>query len=255
MSHSIQLPLLLQLGLNESESLVYELLLQQGPQTGLAITKSSGLTKGVVYNALALLREKNLVEEQKGKKKIFAITSPESLQSIAQSLSIRAQALQTQVESLLPTLHNQYLLTTNRPTLRIAIGLEQVKNVYLEFLTKKDPLYSLIGIEEIDTTLLHWLDHTWVSLRRAKQIPSTVVYSNSKGMNAYSETHTKSLRKTIFVSHEKFPFEGEVLIGSDRVALIQTHGDLMATVLESKALAKTLRSTVLALQSLSKTSG
>jgi sugar-specific transcriptional regulator TrmB len=87
------LALLRQLGLNEGESIIYSLLLENGVSDGKTLTAQSGMGRGNVYNALAMLKERNLVLEIQGIKAKYQVTSPDQLSGLLRVQQERAKAL------------------------------------------------------------------------------------------------------------------------------------------------------------------
>jgi sugar-specific transcriptional regulator TrmB len=248
MPHEIHYPILSQLGINQSEAITYELLLELGPKTAQELVAPSGLGRGNLYNVLTSLKQKGLVIEESGRKTVFRATDPEQLRALAEAKLKSVEELMRQLSATLPTLKSHFRQITKKPTIRILEGLDGLKVAYREMLEQKEPIYSLIGIEHPHPSLLKWLDRVWVKKRISAGITSYVVYSGDERPKMHKKISPELMRESIILNYEAYPFKGEVAVFRDKTALISFgSGELIAVLIENEALSTTLRSTVRAI--------
>lgn len=246
MPHEIHFPILSQLGINSSEALVYELLLELGPKTAQELLPSSGLGRGNLYNVLTSLKKKSLVFEEVGAKTLFKANNPEVLRVLAEAKMSSAKDLVHQLSAALPTLKSQYQLITKRPTLRTFEGIGGLKSIYNETLDDNQTIYALVGPDEPAPELYRWLMKKYGPARAVKKIFAYVVASGeTAATKEYAETSQEQLRSLISLDHSLYPFNGEVDIFGDKIAFISyKKEELIGIILESPSLAETLRSVI-----------
>jgi sugar-specific transcriptional regulator TrmB len=248
MPHEIHYQILEQLGINTTEALIYELLLELGPKTGQELVAPSGLGRGNVYNILTSLKKKGFVFEEVGTKTVFKAADPEVLRALAKNKLVAAQELNHQLEATLPTLKSQYRLITKKPTIRVFEGVEGMKEIYKEILTDATPVFALVGADTHPKTLYRWLRTWYVKQRIEKQIPVYGILSGAMDQKMVEElmAHAnEELRLGVIVDANVFPFQGEVNVFGNKIAFLNYKEDeLIGWIVESPAMATTLRSTV-----------
>ena len=246
MAHELHNPILKELGLNASEAIVYELLLEMGPRPAQDLIDPSGLGRGNLYNVLKSLVEKQLIIEEVGKKTLYRVVDPEALRNLAQSRRRAADTLVSQLEATLPSFKSQFRLITKQPTVRLFEGIEGIQNIYRETLADKKEIFALVGPDAPAPELYTWLTRTYVKQRVASGIHASVVLSGKKEQTEkYFETSTAELRTATMVDGALYPFNGEINIFGDKVAFIAYRADeLIGVILESPTIAETLRSVV-----------
>ncbi len=246
MAHEIHYPILQQLGINQSEALVYEILLELGPKTASDLVAPSGLGRGNVYNTLTTLKDKGLVIEETGKKTLFKALDPEHLRILAKNKLHVAQELMNQLEATLPALKSQYSLITKRPTFRVFEGIEGIKEAYKFMIGVGDTIYSLVGLGDSPPELSNWFNSYYIPKRVKRAISvKGIVSSDMKGRQLI-ERQESELREAVTINKETFPFSGDMSVVGNNVIFID-HKNGIATITESEPLAKTLRSTIQAL--------
>jgi len=170
MKNILNFPILQAIGLSENEALVYQLLLDLGPKPAQTLVEPSGLGRGNLYNTLNSLKEKGLIAEQSGTKKVYQAVDPENLRKLAKTQVISAQETLNQLEATLPTLKSAFRLITHKPVLRVFEGIDGLKDIYKEILEAGQPIYSLVGTDAPAPELFKWLRGTYVQKRVASGI-------------------------------------------------------------------------------------
>ncbi len=238
-------PVLTDLGLNENEALLYELLLQYGPQGGAELTEKSAIGRGNVYNTLTTLKTKGLVEEENGTKTIYKPKDPEQLRTLANIRRASAEAVSEQVTAILPSLKSNYRLLTVQPTVRVFEGVDGLKEMYRETLKDKQTIYAYVSPDEPDPRIYRWLTTTYVQERIKHELHVKVVVNGSSQAAEYIAKNQMELREARFVQSELYPFRGEIDVFGDKVAFISYKTEeLFGVIVESAAIAETLRSSI-----------
>ncbi|MDA1038231.1 MAG: hypothetical protein O2877_00905 [bacterium] len=246
MTTSIHYPILQAIGLNENEALVYQLLLELGPKPAQNLIEPSGLGRGNLYNTLNALKEKGLIMEESGTKKIYQAVDPENLRKLAKTQVISAQETLNQLESTLPTLKSAFRLITKKPTFRIFEGIEGIKDVYKEMLQANQPIHSLVGLGDASKELNKWLHTYYIKERLKRGIHVQGVVSSDERGQELLEHQEEELRHVALIDKQQFPYSGDISVFGESIAFMD-HRNEIATIIENAQLAQTLRSTIQAL--------
>lgn len=245
MAHSLHFPLLRDLGLNETEAVIYELLLTKGPQPAVDLVNPSGLGRGNVYNALTNLIGRGLVEEEKGAKTLYRVINPEQLRTLAKQKKVVAEAVYDQLESILPGLKSSFRLFTHQPTVRVFEGTEGIKDIYKETVRDKQTIFAFVSPDEPEVSVFRWLTTHYVKARVEANIAVKVIVNGGSQAADYIAKNARELREARFIQNKNYPFRGEIDVFGDKVAFIAyKKEELIGVIIESAGIATTLRSVV-----------
>jgi sugar-specific transcriptional regulator TrmB len=150
--------LLLSSGLSDNEAIVYEFLLKSGKVTAGEIIKKTPLKRGVIYNTLSDLVEKDLVTENKirvkgarGKNIVseFAPNHPGHLRNYLEGEKSKLEKAEKNLEANISSLVSDFSLVSGRPGVRYFEGEEGVRKVLEDTLTSKTEILTIADIESI----------------------------------------------------------------------------------------------------------
>lgn len=148
-------PILIQLGLNDNQILVYEYLLSFGAQKASIIAKNTPLQRGVVYKTLDELIKLGIIEKNEADSAISLFTPlhPSTLKSLAESQVRSAQNTQNHLDSEIGSLVSMYNLANNKPGIEFYEELDGVKKVLQDSLTARETIYSYADFEAIERNI------------------------------------------------------------------------------------------------------
>lgn len=157
MNHT-SFPILRELGLNESEALIYELLLQTGSVEARELIEPSGLGRGNVYNVLTSLEKRGLVLALHGGSKTrYQAADPTKLTELLQNKEQQLDALRATFQQSLTHMNSAFTLSTGKPAIQLFEGLEGVTQALDdsltatgEILTYLDPTHITGSIAEVN---------------------------------------------------------------------------------------------------------
>lgn len=228
------------IGLTETESTLYELLLKLGEVPANEVVRESKLKRPTVYKALYSLEKKGLVSQKDKNKKIhFQPAPPAKLLEMADSQYSSLERARENLTSLMPSLTSAYTLSTERPVIRTYEGVEGLKKAHMnEILSEKKEILAYVRInEKIDKSL----DEFWekyYSYRIKNQISVRSIAPNTKEGIEYKKADKEQLRQTRLIPLEKFPIDIEKNIVGNKVAFFSTYeGKFIITIIENKAIA------------------
>ncbi len=145
----LRFPLLLDLGLNETEAHIYEALLNQGPMTGSKIAQYSGIGRGNVYNAIQTLKTQHLVTEKEGKIAVFEAAPPSTLENLLNKRKKQVEQLSASFSNILPLLSSDYRLSTGKPVIQVFEGLEGLEKALDLTLESKTEICTYVDLASI----------------------------------------------------------------------------------------------------------
>lgn len=113
------------IGLGETEALVYLTSIELGPSTVQKIARRSELKRTTIYGIINSLKDKGLMRtDSKGFKNIYVAENPENLESMLETR-------RNEFQQKLPELMALYKLEGNQGGIKYYTGIKAMKNIYL----------------------------------------------------------------------------------------------------------------------------
>jgi sugar-specific transcriptional regulator TrmB len=231
-------------GLTETEAKIYEYLIKEGENIPQIIALEAKLKRPTVYKALYSLEKDGLViQKEIGKKIHFHAASPSKLIELAKEKENQIKQSLTSLNAVLPSLSSSYLLSTEKPVVRVYEGLEGIKQVYLDILKDEKSGFSIMQIENQDPEFATWINNYFNPKRARKKIPLKTIISSGAWASKFKEKDKEFFRFSRIVPKDTFQFEHEVTTYGDKVAFIhyQTTSPLLGVIINHKQFAKTIQ--------------
>lgn len=239
-----KLTFLQNLGLSETESSLYELLLRLGEVPASDIIRETGLKRPTVYKALYSLEKKGLVSQQDIKKKIhFRPASPTLLMEQAESRYMEASQARNMLQIVMPNLLSSYTLSVERPVVQVYEGVEGVKKVYLDTLETGQPMFSFIKPSEAHPEIFSWLNNEYVKKRAKAKLHAKVIAASGEWTKEYAKRSIDEYRTIKQIDKDMYPFQHEVIIYGDKVAFVsfQKSDKLIGIIISNARIAMTMK--------------
>ena len=232
------------LGLTEKEAKVYTTALELGPDTVQNIAKESGINRATTYVQISLLKEKGLMSEfDKGKKTYFTAESPEILGRIIDKEEVNLNFKKLELTKVIPELSRFFHKATKdsqRPKIRFFEGDDGIAQIRADFLkTRNDTIYGFINFDQVVQKFTKNQDK-FTQERVKRNIKSKLIYTRSGGKEKINSEPNK-LREMKFVSKPKFPFDADITIYKDKIAIVPYKGDMIGMIIESKEISETFK--------------
>ena len=220
-SNNMSLSFLQSIGLTETESVLYELLLKFGEIPISTLVNRSKFKRPTVYKALYSLEEKGLIS-QKDIRKIIHVKpqSPQKLVELAEKVNEEFEQTKANLNAIMPSLSLNYTLSTERPVVRTYEGLEGIKKVYEDMIIEKKPIYALLQAENVNKELYKWLTTKFVKKRTREKIHVRAIVASSKKSREYISKNMEEFRITRLIDSKLFPLKHEIDIFGDKIAII-----------------------------------
>jgi sugar-specific transcriptional regulator TrmB len=226
------------LWLNDKQAKVYLSLLEIGTSPVTRISSKSGINRSSCYDILQDLIQLGYIQKTQKKWIVqFAATLPEIL---AEQLKQKHATF----ENALPLFHELINSYSIRPAVRIADGLEWVKNIYRDLLTEKKEILSFIGSEIQDAELLNFINHQFITQRVCKKIKQRILSTDLKDQKRAYKIDKKFLREKIKINSKDLSLVcGIHIYATDKIMInLFQKSDMVAMIIESKLLYQTLKS-------------
>lgn len=199
MAHSAHFPILIQLGLNESEALIYELLLEMGRKPAQDLVEPSALGRGNVYNILTSLKKKGLVTEIEGKKTVFEAAPPSKLATLLDRERSKIDQLSASFTGILPLLTSEYNLSTGKPTIQVFEGLDGAERAIFDSLESKTEILTYLDAASLSIEKFAEVNKRYLKKRIEKQINKRILVEDSPITRAFFEKQNTPFTQVAFV--------------------------------------------------------
>lgn len=234
---------LAELGLSNNQAQVYLSTLQLGYGTVLNISKYANLKRPTVYLILEDLEKLGLVSKIKqGKKNMYKAEPPDRIKN---NLTIQQQL----VDSILPSLKALYNVNPDKPTIKIAEGIDAVRQVYNDIFTylnmhPKDELIIFGSLADalgnFETTVV---DYFYTLMKKSRNTVREIGNDDNATRTYYRNAKKYNPNHEIRIIKDKegrFLETDDMLYGNTLVIFSVTE-EIFAITLESTAIAQTYR--------------
>lgn len=233
------------LGLSEKEAKVYTTALELGPDTVQNIAKQSGINRATTYVQIGTLKEKGLMSEfEKGKKTYFVAESPEILSSLVNKEEVALNFKKLELTRVLPDLAKFFIKSSNdsdRPKIRFFEGEEGISQIRADFLkTKNETIYGFMNFDKV-RQMFAKRQEDYTAKRVNQRIHSKLLYTSAKGPQDQYNNGGK-FREVKFIPNPKFPFDSDITIYRDKVAIISYSKSPIGVIIESPEISNTMKS-------------
>lgn len=237
--------ILTSLGLTPEQVDIYESLLTHGPQSAGSLAKTTHVQRTYIYRVAGELVTKGLVAmDKKGKTSLYIPQSPDHLLTQAEELKSKATQAQKALEGILPSLKTKYQAIEAKPVITYYEGIEGIKKVYLDTIKEGKPILALVETSKADPEIYDWVTAEYVKLRISANISVRAIVATGSKTEEYTLRDKTELRETKTVNSERFPFEHEINIYGNKVAIINHRKgtQLIGIIMDNPVIAKTFRS-------------
>lgn len=239
--HMIAKQLIKLLELNEKDAQIYLDLLRFGSSAASSVATRTQIDRTTVYAALKRLIRKGLISQTKRDgTTFFDALDPDALEvSIQRDIQERKAKLNV-LKTLLPDLTALKNEQSVRPAVQIFDGVEGVVALYELMLKQNDTLAAFLTVEHLPKELRSYLTDTYIKRKVKRGVHSRVLVTDSLRAKRYQELDSKGNRTTKIVPPGHLPFETEIIIGKDAVAVIDLRDQFFGVFIKSPSIRNTL---------------
>lgn len=227
-------PILKALGLLDSEIKLYLKSLEDGPGTVLDLAKATGLSRQAIYVAIDSLTKRGLMSSAlRGKKRFYASEHPDKLLVYAKRRDTEMHERVEDLERLLPEL--ELAAGGEKPVVRVFEGKEGLRAFIADAQSSKPKeIHEIADLEAVQVVMA---PNDVQPVRTELKKMNTFVHGLYAG-----EPSGKTLESERFILPAEYRgFKSNITIYGDKIALVTLEGKMFSVLIESGALAKTLR--------------
>ncbi len=203
-----------QIGLQDEESLIYELLLVHGPSKASRLVPKSGIKRGLVYKTLDTLIEKKLVEKiDEGPVLTYRAAHPQFLENVIAKERERFDRVSTLLQTEISGMTSLFNLALGKPNIQFFEGERGFKQVLDNCLHAKE-------------TILQWSDANIISEKYKKANDEHIVQRVKKKIQkkilavASSEQKMKIAARAKDDTLTEFRFFSDIVKGLPAVIMV-----------------------------------
>jgi len=225
-------------GFTDKMSAIYLAVLELGSGSVSQIAKLSGVERVNTYYVLEQLKKEGYVYSGLTKKKITYFA--ESPRKLLASMEQRTKRLNEAMPQLLAIANSN----TTKPVIRFYEGIEGIKKVFDEtlLLPAGSETLAFVSYSTVESHLQEWAPE-FMARRAKKKITQRCIAENTETVREnLIANDVRDLRETRVVDKALYPFELDQLnIFGDKI-FIASYKDMLALIIESASIAKTMRS-------------
>lgn len=240
-------------GLTKNEALIYEYLLKNGESAALDIAKNTPLKKGVIYLALADLKEKGIISEKlltpknpnvRNKKKIayFCPEHPEKLREYLENQEAKIKKAQKNFEANLSGIVSSFNLISNMPGIRVYEGRKGLVRVLNDSLGSKTEILTYAQIEGMERYLKKDND-IYVEKRKSLGIKKRGIVADTAYARDYLKDYDRSVTDVRLIDGDKYPMFLEMEIYDNKISFMTfSEKQLIGVIIENAEIYQTQKS-------------
>jgi sugar-specific transcriptional regulator TrmB len=234
-----QLKTLLQL--NEKDVKIYLDLLQNGSSAASTVAARTRIDRTTVYAVLKRLLNKGfLTQGKKNKTAYFTALDPDLLETTFQKDIDEKYKQLNLLKKILPELLEQKNKDSVRPAVQIFEGADGVISLYELTLKNSKKQDAFLTVDTLPVELESYLKETYIQHKLKRKVQSRVIVSHAVQAKRYQMLDKKANRQTKIIPDGFLPFETEIIIGTDEIAVIDLSSAFFGVLIRSRSIRNTM---------------
>jgi HTH-type transcriptional regulator, sugar sensing transcriptional regulator len=223
--------LLQDIGLSADEAAIYTSALSLGKTTVLKLSKATAIKRSTIYGIIEALKNKGLMSvELKGTKSLYVAESPEKLQ-------VTLERKTNELKAQLPELLALYDLKSSESVIKYYVGLDAMKEVYLQTLKDISPGedYLVITNQEKWFNLNPVFSQSYIDDRAKLNITTRLLFQDSP----LSQEHKKferNFNQQIKILPKETVLNVDTIILPNKLIVCDLTAPYMTVVIENKSI-------------------
>ncbi|MCC7160255.1 hypothetical protein IT399_00800 [Candidatus Nomurabacteria bacterium] len=224
--------ILMQAGLSEEQSLVYQALLDKGPQRASDLSKWTGIKRGLIYKVLEQLESMGLVSKNGGIGTV-ATFSPAHPSLLLSNIERKEKEIALNKEILLSSigsLSSKYNLILGKPNVQFFEGEDGIKKVLADTLTSKTEIYAYSDIEAIFKYIPE-INKEYVAKREKLKLKKKGIFIDTPEARQLLTDYHSEITENKFMKQDALSFESIMQIYDDKISYITLSPNKMIGVI------------------------
>ena len=198
----MDIKILKEIGLTESEIKVYLALLKLGQTTAGKIVDEAKVTRSKIYDILERLKDKGLVGYIiKESTKYFSATNPNNILRYLEEKEKKIQEEKDSIKKILPELLNQQKLSQKDKDAEVYIGINRMKNAFnvlVEEFESKEPYY-VFGAGKGENVEQIQIFFSQLHLKRKEKKVKSFIIFNESSRSLFEEQEKSKLVEVRYI--------------------------------------------------------
>lgn len=237
----MNLELLQSLGLSPSQANTYLKLIEKGGLTPPQVATATGESRTNAYMILQKLEDLGLVEQVETTKKLtYQPSNPVALERLAEDHRKETAQVENQIKQAMPQMLSYFYSFTEKPGIRLLQGTDGLKEIYTDTLRTKRDIYFLRTPAEVTTLGSEY--YSSYKQRRARLGITTYAYTqDTPDARKYSADDKLNKMVRTWIKPDAYTAPVEVNVYGDKVAFLAFGDDIMGVIVQSPAIAESMR--------------
>ncbi len=221
----------MEIGLRETEAVIYLEALSLGPTTILTLAKHTQIKRTTIYSVVEELQKRGLMNiEMRGFKKLYVVESPAGIERL---LNQQREKLQR----ALPDLEALYNFTGDGSSLKYYEGLEAVKAVYEGLIRDIRPHEDYLILSDLKRWLEQDPDYFLDFLRRRAKLNINIrMLAQDSAIAREHQRIQRTLNERIRILPKETQLTTNLVITPQRVVVHQIIPPIFAIVIENQSI-------------------
>ncbi len=228
------------LGFSRKQALVYLTLLTFRELSSSIIAKKTGLKRPTIYKILEELTEKSCITTIKKNNVLhFKAIPHQELIRLFSEKNTKEKSCIEMLNSDLKAIETQHEKIAAEPQMSIYQGTEGLIQVMEDTLTTKEEILCWADIKSATQSLKAYYP-TYIQKKITRKINLRGIFCEDEVAHAFKKRGKKELREVKIIDKSKFPFENEICIYENKVAIL-SHEDKVGIIIQNQHIANTQR--------------
>lgn len=234
------------IGLTEKEARVYLAALELGSAPVKSVAQKAELSRPATHIILESLTKRGLASAvREGEQTVYSSEHPKQLGLILRKEQARLDEQEAILNDIVPELSGLFHKADTHPIVKIYLGSDGAQAMDEDGLRNRrrgHTAYSFTALDVLEQYKSIPIS-TYAEKRMIYKEPLKVIYTHEDGPKDYVDD-PKLLREARYISHDKYPFEGSIVIRPWFGLRIFSHrkNEFVGITIESKELALTMKS-------------
>lgn len=233
--------ILQKLGFSDKEAHVYLVLLELNEALASTLARKTGVIRSTAYSILEHLQKRGLVSTvRRNGNTYYQAQNPHMFlsekRSTVQDMQQALRSLEIDLPQILE-LHKEY----KTPQMSVFKGKEGLIQVMQDTLTTSTELLCWCDVDLATNTVLTDYFPEYLRQKMEKQIWLKGIFCYDQASLRHKKEQEVELREVYLIPKEEFPFDNEINIYDDKVAII-SYEDEVGVIIQNEHIANTQRS-------------
>ena len=233
--------LLIEAGLSEEQALIYEALLDKGPQRASSLADWTGVKRGLTYKVLEQLEAIGLVEKKggQGSVAVFVAGHPSLLMGNIERKEKELSLAKDMLEHSLGSLASKYNLIAGKPNVQFYEGKDAISKITSD-LPEKDT--EIRQIMDMELAMNQFPEETVSHLKKriAKGVQKRMILSDSSFNTEYAKKGTELTSFRTATGVKTFPTA--ILTYDNKTSMLTFSKEkVVGLIIEDKEIAETMK--------------